>query len=231
MLLSDASWRTKVETSLVAYSTLADGVDLDFEKLVSSARPDVTAFVLDLTAQLHSKGKKIGVYVAPSTTSPSDVDGGDAYDLAAYDGLVDKIRVTTLDYSDAPGPTIDPGWAVDAMKHAMAFVHKTPLDVSYPLYGADFGPKGIRGTSFIEARGIADEAGIRDFDRGPTGAPHFAYSREDGPHELWFDDAQSTTQALGAWDYDSLPANIGVFYWGLGAEDPALWDQIAQRSP
>jgi spore germination protein YaaH len=232
MLLADPSWRTKVETSLVAYSSVADGVDLDFEKLQTTARADVTAFVQDLTAQLHSKNKKIGVYVAPSTTTPSDVAGGDAYDIAAYDGLVDKIRVTTLDYSDtSPGPTIDPGWAVDALKHTMAFVHKTPLDISYPLYGADFGPAGIRGTSFVEARGIADEAGVTEFDRGPTGAPHFAYTREDGAHEIWFDDAQSTTQALAAWDYDTLPANVGVFYWGLGAEDPALWSQIATRSP
>jgi spore germination protein YaaH len=233
MLLSDATWRAKVETNLVAMSSGVDGIDVDFEKLVSSARNDVTSFVQDLTTQLHAKGKKIAVYVAPSTHSPSDVEGGDAYDLAAYDGLVDKIRVTTLDYSDAanPGPTIDPGWAVDAVKFAQGSVHKTSLDISYPLYGADFGPLGIRGTSWIEARGIADEAGIGDFDRGPTGAPHISYSREDGAHQMWFDDSQSTTQALAAWDYDTLSSNVGVFYWGLGAEDPALWSEIARRLP
>ena len=46
-------------------------------------------------------------------------------------------------------------------------------------------------------------------------------------HETWFDDATSTSWALAAWDTQTLPASVGVVYWGLGAEDPALWDTIA----
>ena len=232
-LLLDPDWRAKVVSALTAAVGEAEGIDLDFESLQSSARPGVTALVLSLAQALHAKGKKLAVYVPPSTTSPSDVVGGDAYDLAAFDGKVDRVRVTTLDYSDntLPGPTTDPGWAVAAYKHARGSLPNTAMDLSYPLYGADFGPKGTRGTSWIEARGIADLAGVSTFDRGPTGAPHFSYSREDGPHDVWFDDATSTTQALAAWDYGTVPIGTGVFFWGFGAEDPTLWQELAKRLP
>jgi len=110
-LLLDADWRTKVVTALTAQVGSADGIDLDFESLQPSARSGVSALVLALAQSLHAKNKKLAVYVPPSTTSPSDVAGGDAYDLAAFDGKVDRVRVTTLDYSDntLPGPTTDPG--------------------------------------------------------------------------------------------------------------------------
>ena len=232
-LITSADWRAKVVTALVAAVGDAEGLDVDFEALQPTARDGVTAFVQALTQALHAKGKKIALYVPPSTTSPSDVPGGDAYDLGAFDGLVDKVRVTTLDYSTAqsPGPTTDPGWAVDAYRFAHAYLPNTPMDVSYPLYGADFGPSGIRGTSWVEARGIADLAGVGDFPRGPTGAPNFSYTREDGAHQIWFDDATSTEEALAAWSYNVLPANTGVFFWGFGAEDPTLWNQLAARLP
>jgi spore germination protein YaaH len=232
-LLMDAVWRQKVVTALTAAVGEADGIDLDFEALQPSARSGVTTFVQMLAASLHAKSKKIAVYVPPSTTSPSDVAGGDAYDLASFDGKVDRVRLTTLDYSDgsAPGPTTDPGWAVTAYKFARAYLPNTPMDVSYPLYGADFGPHGVRGTSWLEARALADQAGIVTFDRGPTGTPHFTYSRAEGDHQVWFDDAVSTETALAAWGYDSIPANTGVFFWGFGAEDPALWNELARRLP
>lgn len=237
-LLLNPDWRAKVVTALTAAVGQAEGIDLDFESLQPAARSGVTAMVQSLAQSLHAKGKKIAVYVPPSTKSPSDVAGGDAYDLAAFDGKVDRVRVTTLDYSDntSPGPTTDPGWAVSAYRFTRAYLPNTQMDISYPLYGADFGPHGVRGTSWVEARGIADLAGVSAFDRGPTGAPHFSYSRDDGlggptGHELWFDDATSTTQALGAWDYSTIPAGTGVLFWGFGAEDPTLWQELARRLP
>ena len=231
-LLMNPDWRTKVVTALTAAVGNAEGIDLDFESLDPSARSGVTSFVLALAQSLHAKNKKLAVYVPPSTKSPSDVTGGDAYDLAAFDGKVDRVRVTTLDYSDntLPGPTTDPGWAAQAYKFNRAFLPNTAMDLAYPLYGADFGPKGTRGTSLVEARALADISNA-SIERGPTGAPHFQYDREDGQHDLWFDDATSTEDALAAWDYSTIPAGTGVLLWGFGAEDPSLWQALAQRLP
>ena len=69
-------------------------------------------------------------------------------------------------------------------------------------------------------------------ERGPTGAPFIKYvAFGSEPHELWFDDAESTGIALGAWNHGVLPADIGVLFYGLGAEDPALFDRLAARLP
>lgn len=50
-------------------------------------------------------------------------------------------------------------------------------------------------------------------------------------HQLWFDDAESTGRALGAWSYDVLPSDVGVLFYGLGAEDPALFNRLSERMP
>jgi hypothetical protein len=151
--------------------------------------------------------------------------------LPALARYVDRMRVMTLDFSEGgpPGPTIDPGWAVDAARLAKASFAR--VDVAYPLYGTDFGPRGQRTATYLEARGASAMYGVPVM-RGPTGAPYVQFFPEAGEeHELWFDDALSTGRALGGWTPDVLPLDVGVLFYGLGAEDPKLWDLLASRMP
>lgn len=227
--LANAAWRARFGETLPAVVGPADGVEIDLQQLPNDARSDVTALVAEAAARIRP-GKKLNVFVPPSVTVPSDLPGGDAFgrrDLAPY---VDRMRIMTLDYSESgPGPTIDPGWAVDAVRLALADF--PACDVSMPLYGTDFGPRGRRPTTWFEARAISDSGGI-PIERGPTGAPFFRYTsfgRE--PHEMWFDDATSTARALGAWSFDVLPPEVGVLFYGLGAEDPSLFESLGSRMP
>jgi hypothetical protein len=129
-----------------------------------------------------------------------------------------------------PGPTIDPGWAVDAARLALTDAPGA-VDIAYPLYGTDFGPRGPRSVSWLEATALAKSAGV-DIQRGPTTAPFLRYPSFGGElHELWFDDAESTARALGAWTYDALPQEVGVVYYGLGAEEPSLFERLSTRLP
>ena len=101
------------------------------------------------------------------------------------------------------------------------------MDIAYPLYGSDFGPRGVRSVTYADA--IATRAPIA---RGPTGAPFVTWIGFNGEsHQTWFDDAESTGFALGAWAPPALGEDIGVLFYGLGAEDPTLWDRLAARMP
>jgi len=221
----------------LAQSAGFDGVDLALPQLEVDAKiaGSLDALVQALSGALHPS-TKLYLFAPPSTQDPSDVEGADAYDLAILSRQVDRVRVMTLDYSccGAPlGPTTDPGWAVDAARFASDTSPPSQVDIAYPLYGWDTSIATGTATTvtFAQAESLATTTNAT-IARGPTGAPYFDYTGGDGTrHEVWFDDATSTLRALHAWDASTLPPSVGVVYYGLGAEDPKLWDAIAQVSP
>ena len=227
--LADSAWRAKFRETLVPALAPADGVELDLQGLPSEARQSITALVTEI-AQAVKPGKRLGIFVPPSVENPSDLPGGEAFARADLAKQVDRMRIMTLDFSDqGPGPTIDPGWAVDAIR--LARRDSAAVDVSYPLYGTDFGPRGRRSTTYLESIATASLARA-SIERGPTTAPFVRYiAFDNAPHEMWFDDAQSTAHALGAWTHAVLPADVGVVFYGLGAEEPGLFERLGARMP
>ena len=227
-LQSDA-WRQRLVETLPLVTEPADGVEIDLQSLPNDARPFVTALIADL-AKVVRPARRLNVFVPPSVTVPSDLPGGDAFSRAELAPHVDRMRIMTLDYSEKdPGPTIDPGWAVDAVRLAKGDFAN--VDVSYPLYGMDFGPRGRRPVIYHDAIAISTIARV-PIERGPTGAPFISYlAFGNEQHQLWFDDADSTGRALGAWTGDVMPLDVGVLFYGLGAEDPALFERIGARMP
>ena len=227
--LGDPGWRASFVETLVPALAPAVGAELDLQGLPNDARDLVTAFVMEV-AQSVRPAKRLGIFVPPSVAVPSDLPGGDAFARDALGAQVDRMRIMTLDFSDqAPGPTVDPGWAVDAVR--LARRDAPAVDIAYPLYGTDFGPRGHRSTTYLEAVAIAQVTGS-PIEHGPTTAPfvrYVAYGNE--PHELWFDDIDSTSRALAAWSYDVLPADVGVVFYGLGAEQPNLFESLGARMP
>jgi hypothetical protein len=225
--LESAAWRERLKETLPLVIEPADGVEIDLQSLPSDARPFVTGLIADL-AQVVRPARRLNVFVPPSVTTPSDLPGGDAFSRTALAPHVDRMRIMTLDYSERdPGPTIDPGWAVDAVR--LAKNDFANVDLAYPLYGADFGPRGRRSVIYHEGIALSTIAGV-PIERGPTGAPFIRYVAFGGElHQLWFDDAESTGRALGAWSSDVLPLDVGVVFYGLGAEDPTLFERIGGR--
>jgi len=227
--LQSAAWRQRLVETLPALIEPVDGVEIDLQFLPNDAQPLVTALIADL-ARVVRPARRLNVFVPPSIAEPSDLPGGDAFSRAELAPHVDRMRIMTLDYSErAPGPTIDPGWAVDAVRLARGDFAN--VDVSYPLYGMDFGPRGRRPVIYHDAIAISTIAKA-PIERGPTGAPFISYLAFGGEqHQLWFDDAESTGRALGAWTGDVLPLDVGVLFYGLGAEDPALFERLGARMP
>ncbi len=227
--LASASWRTKVVSGLAPFANMADGLDLQLPPPPDASRDDVTSLVQALSTRFGASS--LAIFVPPGGAS-NDVAGAPAYDLASIGALVSRVHVLTLDYSccgGTPGPTIDSGWAVDVM-NAAASETGAPLDLAVPLYGWDFGPNGQQSAvSFVDAQGVASDTGA-SMQRGPTGALYYDWQDDQGgAHETWFDDATSTSWTLAAWDAQTVPPTVGVVFWGLGDEDPTLWDTLASE--
>lgn len=228
--LADAAWRARFVETLPAVLAPFDGAEIDLQKLPDDARAGVTQLISATAAAIRPQQKKLNAFIPPSVTNPSDLPGGEAFSRLELAPHLDRMRIMTLDFSEtSPGPTLEPGWAVDAVRLALQDFPR--CDISIPLYGMDFGPRGRRPTTWFEAQAITTKGGIT-IERGPTGAPFFRYVLfGNETHELWFDDATSTARALGAWTLETLPAEVGVLYYGLGAEDPTLFEQIGGRMP
>jgi hypothetical protein len=225
--LANDQWRARFVESLDPVLRPFDGAEIDLQKLPDDARTSVTALVRETSTAIRP-GKKLNAFIPPSVAVPSDLQGGEAFSRIDLSPSLDRMRIMTLDFSeDKPGPTIDPGWAVDAVRLALA--DHPACDIAIPLYGVDFGPRGRRATTWFEAQAIGTRGDVHVV-RGPTGAPFLHYvlfGSED--HELWYDDATSTARALGAWSFDVLPSGVGVLYYGLGAEDPLLFPSLGAR--
>jgi hypothetical protein len=225
-VLASSTWRQQIATNAAPFAAMADGLDLQLPPPPSGTSGGVTYLATAIANGIG--GKHLGLF-APPSLKPGDVPGADAYDLVALGPLVDRVHLATLDYSSSgsPGPTIDPGWAVDVERVARGKT-SAPLDVSYPLYGWDFGPNATnRSVSFLEAQQVAADtrATVR---HAPTGELFYDWTDPaGGAHETWFDDATSTSWALAAWDTKTLPADVGIVFWGLGSEDPQLWTTLA----
>lgn len=234
--ISTWSWSDEVATNLAQASHEADELDLDLEMLPASARKDVTHLAFAVAGAVHPQQHTLGIFLPPATTTPSDVPGGDAFDIATLAQFTDRFRVMTLDFSgntpgSTPGPTIDSGWAVDAVAFALSLTGNAAVDVAMPLYGDDFTTSSttapVRLTTFTEAMGLATDNHVTP-QRAASQEQYFDYTDPARQtHEVWFDDATSTVVTLGAWDPQTLDPRVGVVFYGLGAEDPTLWTTLA----
>ena len=226
-LLADPASRQATTDALGTWITEIDGLDVALWPLPWRSRDDATAFVTAI-ANLVRPAISLAVHVPPSTTTPSDLPGGDAFDVASLSQVTDRVRVTTLDYStvDSPGPTVDPGWAVDAVRRAASFDARAALDVSLPLYGWDFARGAATSVTASEANAVC-ASHRASVTRGASGAPRCAFDDGGTHHDVFFDDTSSLTLDLAAWEEKTLSRDVGVLFWGLGAEDPTLFRAIA----
>ncbi len=229
----DAKWRAAAMTNLAPFAAMGDGLEIDLVGVPNTIRSSLTQFFVDLDATFR-KTTRLGVMAPPATRSPSDTPGGDSFDLAAISHHVDHVRMMTLDFSASgnPGPDIDSGWAVDAARFAKSQVlPSVGVDIAFPLYGTDFSDLGTRFVSYDEGHAIAADRRA-DVARDPGGELNFHWTDPTGRlHHSWFEDATSASRTLHAWDVQTLPLDVGVVLYGLGAEDPALWDVLARGLP
>ncbi len=229
-LLDNVTWRATAIKNLAPLAAMSDGLDLDFQRVRDSSAVSLTAFANELAAS--RPGISLGLFAPPSVTDPSDLSGASAYDIASLSAVVDRIRVMTLDFSSggSGGPGIDTGWAVDAVRLARSKVSRAGVrvDATYPLFGTDFSNDGERSIGVLEAKAIATITKAT-LSRGPTGTLHFTWIDLTAvEHNTWYDDTTSTLWGLSAWDTATLPSDVGVGFYGLGAEDPTLWDSLAR---
>ncbi len=157
-VLASGSTRTAFVNQIVATVTTEgyDGIDLDFERFAfsdgqstwASTRPSWVAFVKQLSAALHAKGKLLSITTPPLYTPTT---GYWVYDWAGIGGAVDRLRVMTYDYSVSKAGPISPfAWVEKVAAFAVTQVAAGKVQIGVPAYGRDW----RTGTTYAGVTGL-----------------------------------------------------------------------------
>lgn len=211
-----------------------DGVDIDFEAVPDSQRDDFTAFIRELAAGLHERGKILAVAVHARTGEHDGAAGSGAQDWPALGEAVDRFRIMTYDYhwsGGGPGPVAPIYWVQDVVEYAKSQVDPVKIEVGIPFYGYDW----LRGqghtVTWREIQALLDtykpEVSLREWNEyGEVAESTFSYRTREGTHTVWYAGRRSLEAKLDLVVQHDLG---GIAIWRLGGEDPAYWEAIREK--
>ena len=200
-----------------------DGIDIDYEDLPYSSRPDFTAFITSLANKLHSSGKTLSVTVSAKTSDSQTWNGPGGDDYAAIGQVADWVKLMCYDYSwstSAPGPIAPLSWIDQVVTFAQSQIASPKIIVGLPWYGYDWGTSGV-GVTYQQAFNTALANNVT-IGYDANGEATYTYST----HTVYFQDANSYSRKTDL--ITQKHAGVGGFaHWRIAAEDPNIWTRVA----
>jgi len=213
-----------------------DGIDIDYEGFALNTREPFSAFVEGLSAALHAEGKLLYVTVHPKTDDAGAWEATAAQDWARISAAADVVNIMTYDYTsrnEPPGPISPNAWVSDVLGYAETMGGVAHFRVGLPFYGYGW----TRGRP--PASAITYEAVMRTVEtfglettRDPESGEIVAELKQRGlpSRTVYLEDAQSVSNRLTP-VIDLYHSLGGAAIWGIGGEDPALWDVLRDLRP
>lgn len=224
MVLSpDFPVRARLIAAIAEAGSRYDGVQIDFETILTSDREHFWSFLKDLKREL---GGRILSIALPARTKAVD----DPFDYRKIEPLVDRIVVMAYDEhwsGSGPGPIASLAWGRKVAEYSMQVIPTAKLIMGAPLYGRAWIDKRLArahvhsGVSQIQA-----EKGIAAAQRA-EGIPTFSY-QETVNVTVYYEDVESQKARLAL--YSGVGAKA-VAFWRLGQEDPSLWPLVFGAEP
>lgn len=149
-----------------------DGIDLDYEGFAfadgsaswPSTKPVWDAFVTDLAAALHAKGKLLSITIPPTWMDTGVLRGYWVYDPQTMGAVADRVRLMVYDWSvSSPGPISPMSWVNLVIAYNDPIVPNGKLQLGVPSYGRNWGrqvdtseicPDGALRTTSIELQNM-----------------------------------------------------------------------------
>ena len=183
-ILADPVSRTAHVNNIVTLvmSKGYDGIDIDYEVFAFSQRliwaqikPDWVAFVKELSAELHARGKLLSVTVPPVwiTVTPTGVSLTRGYTVYAQDEIassVDRLRLMVYDWSvSSPGPIAPMTWVTDVIAYSSSVVPASKLQLGVPAYGRHWVTKKNANETCPDAAIYKESVQMKNFDAVTAG--------------------------------------------------------------
>ncbi|MDP2728146.1 MAG: glycosyl hydrolase family 18 protein, partial [Dehalococcoidia bacterium] len=233
-VLSDATLRKRAIGNILRLveAHKYDGVNIDFEAIDPSDRPNLTGFMAELAATLRPKGKLV-TQAIPAKEKEKDTGWAGAFDYAGLAPHNDLVLLMAYSYrtsnSTVPGSTAPLDWVEATVAYAASQIPAQKLLLGVPWYGYDWntttGPPAhaLRYPQTMEL--AARFAANPQYDEASQSA-FLNYIQDGQNHQVWYEDQRSLMAKLELVKKYNL---AGVGGWRLGHEDPGVWDPWKAR--
>ena len=249
-LLGNEKAKQAMIDSLVEQATLHgfSGFQFDFENIDWTDRDALTLLTTQTAKALHQHDLQLSMAVVPN--APGYAGGGafskwmweywrGAYDLKALAKVLDLVCLMTYDQHTrwtTPGPVAGMPWMMEHLKYALQVVPKEKLSLGIPLYGYHWYAGNPVREDGKESSNIS--AAYIDADESLPLAKQYGVTLQWDPveHESWF---YFYRDQMREWvflpdvrafrDRYALLQQYGLqgfCSWVLGAEDPAIWNEL-----
>ena len=224
------------------------GFQFDFENIDWTDRDALTLLTKQTADALHRHGLQLSMAVVPN--APGYAGGGPfskwmwqywrgAYDLKALAKVLDLVCLMTYDQHTrwtTPGPVAGMPWTMEHLTYALQVVPKEKLSLGIALYGYHWYAGSPVRPDGKESSNIA--ADYIDADESLPLAKQYGATLQWDPveHESWFyfyrDQMREWVFLPDAHAFHDRYAVVkqydlqGFCSWVLGAEDPAMWNEL-----
>lgn len=199
-----------------------DGIDIDYENKKAETRPYFSQFLKDLSAKLHTTGKKLSCSVesrTPLTSRFVKIPQGIEYanDLAAIGRACDHVRILAYDQSNIDiklnkkkgtlgyyAPVADTEWVSKVIGETLRYMSPSKVMLGIPTFGYEYEVSGtttpytyrrMRSVSYKDAIATATSTGATPL-RNSAGELSFTYSKATTTRLVWFNDATSIASKI-----------------------------------
>ena len=209
-----------------------DGIDIDYEGILSADMDAFTAFIKDLRAELNKTKKKLTIAIMSKTANSFKIYGNRGQDWPKLALYVDEFRIMAYDYGwrgSIPRSIAPAYWVEDVIKYAVANVPKEKIYLGVPFYGYGWSSDFFSSYTYSTISFILEKYGV-DFQYDPVQKTNrlFYVSDQDirDPkiaHEVWFENHVSLEPKL---EFVTKYGIGGISIWRLGKEDNENWRSI-----
>ncbi len=248
ILVSEELRRNHIEeiVSLVVQN-MYPGINIDYRGMDPGLKDQFTALITELSQDLHTHHKLLGVRVEPPVQIAEDQWETGAYDWQAIGQAVDSFKLPAIPQLDAYAPE---GQMEALLEYAVNNVDRYRIQVQLSSYSTDWVGDSVTPLSYAEALQVMGGELILQQGRttfvpgemitvqlaGTTGGVNFhdqyssywfTYTDERGEHTVWLENATSMAHKL---DLISAYNLKGVSIPGLLDEgnDQQVWDVLQE---
>lgn len=213
-----------------------DGIDIDYESFPLASRDAFSAFIEELSTELHARGRLLTIAVHAKTDDSGTWESAAAQDWTRLAPAVDVFTIMTYDYTGRnrpPGPLSPPQWVHDVLAYAATITDLSKVRMGLPFYGyrwqRDNPPAAT--TSWQAIQPLIQSYNV-EIQRDPADMEARIEVKVRGLPKQTITFADSTgieykVQRI----LDAFPDLGGVAIWGIGGEDPANWDVLQAARP